>query len=244
MLMRSEPFREFDRMTEEMLSERRARQIPVDAYRRGNEFKVHLDLPGVDARFIELTVEKDLLTVRATRGWVRAEGDQIQIAERAQGEFSRQLFLGEGLGPRPHQRQLRKRCAHADRPRLRGGQAPSGRDHPRRRYGPICDRRRRRRVSNPLRPDGTAPSSSGGVGGPGAGASARRPDRRGLLRPIRILAPRRASPATPSPRAHVRRHRLTNLLQTAMSPTTDPERLARRPAGVGPHRGAVAGLAV
>ena len=51
----------------------------------------------MDARFIELTVEKDLLTVRATRGWVRAEGDQIQIAERAQGEFSRQLFLGEGL---------------------------------------------------------------------------------------------------------------------------------------------------
>ena len=26
-----------------------------------------------------------------------AEGDQIQIVERAQGEFSRQLFLGEGL---------------------------------------------------------------------------------------------------------------------------------------------------
>jgi HSP20 family protein len=97
MLIRSEPFREFDRFTEAMLSERRARQIPVDAYRRGNEFTVLFDLPGVDARFIELTVEKDLLTVRATRDWVRAEGDQIQIAERAQGDFSRQLLLGEGL---------------------------------------------------------------------------------------------------------------------------------------------------
>jgi len=97
MLLRFEPFREFDRFTGEMLSERRARQIPVDAYRRGNEFKAHLDLPGVDARFIELTVEKDLLTVRATRAWVRAEGDQIQIAERTHGEFSRQLLLGEGL---------------------------------------------------------------------------------------------------------------------------------------------------
>ena len=97
MLIRSEPFRVFDRLTEEMLSQRRARQIPVDAYRRGNEFKVHLDLPGVDSRFIELTVEKDLLTVRATRAWVRTEGDQIQIAERPQGEFSRQLFLGESL---------------------------------------------------------------------------------------------------------------------------------------------------
>ena len=97
MLMRSEPFQEFDRVTEAMLSERRARQIPVDAYRRNNEFTVLFHLPGVDARFIELTVEKDLLSVRATRGWVRAEGDQVQIAERAQGDFSRQLFLGEGL---------------------------------------------------------------------------------------------------------------------------------------------------
>ena len=67
MLMRFEPFREFDRLAEEMLNDRRMRQIPVDAYRRGNEFKAHLDLPGVDSRFIELTVEKDLLTVRATR---------------------------------------------------------------------------------------------------------------------------------------------------------------------------------
>src|SRR5215203_6279849 len=80
-----------------MRAERQTRLIPVDAYRRGNEFTVHFDLPGVDSRFIELTVDKDLLTVRATRGWVWAEGHQIQIAERAQGDFSRQLFLGEGL---------------------------------------------------------------------------------------------------------------------------------------------------
>jgi HSP20 family protein len=97
MLMRYEPFRDFDRMTEELLSQRRARQIPVDAYRRGNEFKIHLDVPGVDPDSIELTVERDLLTVRATRTWIPAEGDQIQMTERAQGEFSRQLFLGESL---------------------------------------------------------------------------------------------------------------------------------------------------
>ena len=97
MLMRYEPFRDFDQITEELLNQRRSRQIPVDAYRRGNEFKIHLDLPGVDSRFIDLTVEQDLLTVRAARAWVRTEGDQVQIAERVQGDFSRQLFLGEGL---------------------------------------------------------------------------------------------------------------------------------------------------
>src|SRR4029453_3326651 len=95
--MRFEPFREIDRMAEEMLSERRVRQIPVDAYRQGNAFKVLLAPPGVLFRFIGPPAEKCRLTVGATRAWVRAEGDQIQIAERPQGDFSRQLFLGEGL---------------------------------------------------------------------------------------------------------------------------------------------------
>ncbi len=97
MLMRFEPYRQFDRFAEELLSERRARQIPVDAYRRGNEFKVHLDLPGVDLGSIQLTVEQDVLSVRATRTWTPDDGDQIQVSERIQGEFNRQLFLGESL---------------------------------------------------------------------------------------------------------------------------------------------------
>jgi len=97
MLMRFDPFREFDRITEELLSQRRVRQIPVDAYRRGDELRVHLDLPGVDPSSIELTVEKEVLTVHATRSWTPAEDEQIQVSERPQGEFSRQLFLGESL---------------------------------------------------------------------------------------------------------------------------------------------------
>jgi HSP20 family protein len=97
MLMRFETFRGYDRFTEELLGQRRVRHIPVDAYRRGNDFKVHLDLPGVDPGSIELTVEKDVLSVRATRTWAPAEDDEIQMTERAQGDFSRQLFLGESL---------------------------------------------------------------------------------------------------------------------------------------------------
>ncbi len=97
MLMRFEPFSEFNRMAEEMRSQRPVRQIPVDAYRRGDEFKIHLDLPGVDPDSIELTVENDVLTVQASRSWLPAEGDQVQITERAQGAFGRQLFLGQSL---------------------------------------------------------------------------------------------------------------------------------------------------
>jgi HSP20 family protein len=96
-LGRFEAFNEFDRITEELRSEHRVQQIPLDAYLRGTDFMAHLDLPGVDPDSIELTVEKDVLTVRATRNWIRAEGDQVQVAERAQGEFGRQLFLGKWL---------------------------------------------------------------------------------------------------------------------------------------------------
>jgi HSP20 family protein len=92
-----ETFPVYDRLAEELLSQRRAKQIPVDAYRQGNEFKVLLDLPGVDPSSIQLTVEKDILDVRATRDWVQVEGDQIQMTERPHGEFRRQLFLGESL---------------------------------------------------------------------------------------------------------------------------------------------------
>jgi HSP20 family protein len=97
MLMRFEPYRDLDRVTEEMLSEHRGRLVPVDAYRRGNELKVELDLPGADPGSIELTVEKDLLTVRATRTSFRDETDEIIVAERRHGQVGRQLFLGESL---------------------------------------------------------------------------------------------------------------------------------------------------
>ena len=97
MLMRFEPFREFDRITEDLLAQRRVRQVPVDAYRRGNEFKIALDLPGVDPGSIELTVERDVLTVAATRASYPEEGDELLVAERGHGQFSRQLFLGDRL---------------------------------------------------------------------------------------------------------------------------------------------------
>jgi HSP20 family protein len=69
----------------------------MDAYRRGDHFVVHFDLPGVDPSSIDLTVEKNVLTVSAERHWEAGEDEQVVVAERPQGSFSRQLFLGEGL---------------------------------------------------------------------------------------------------------------------------------------------------
>lgn len=100
MLMRFDPFRELDRLAQQGswgAPASRTAVMPMDAYRRGDHFLVHFDLPGVDPASVELTIEKNVLTVAAERSWQREEGDEIVVAERPQGTFTRQLFLGEGL---------------------------------------------------------------------------------------------------------------------------------------------------
>ena len=71
--------------------------MPIDAYQLGDTFFVQFDLPGVDPDSIDLTVEKNVLTVHAERRRWDAEQVEMLLAERPQGTFSRQLFLGETL---------------------------------------------------------------------------------------------------------------------------------------------------
>jgi HSP20 family protein len=103
MLMRFDPFRELDRLAQQAswpsAPARPPAVMPIDAYRRGDRFLVHFDLPGVNPDSVELTVEKNVLQVRAERSWARQEGDEVVVSERPQGSFTRQLFLGEGLDP-------------------------------------------------------------------------------------------------------------------------------------------------
>jgi HSP20 family protein len=98
MLMRFDPFRELDRLTQAPWGGSRP-VMPMDAYRRNGDFVVHFDLPGIDPGTIDLTVEKNVLTVTAERQFSRQEGDEITVSERPQGRFSRQLFLGDSLDP-------------------------------------------------------------------------------------------------------------------------------------------------
>ncbi len=97
MLMRFDPMHEFDRMFEQAWSQTRQASIPMDAYRHGDSFVLHFDLPGVDPASIDLTVERNSLTVKAERHWQQIDGDQIMANERRQGTFTRQLSLGDGL---------------------------------------------------------------------------------------------------------------------------------------------------
>jgi HSP20 family protein len=98
MLIRTDPFRELDRLTQQVLgTAARPAAMPMDAYRKGSSFYVHFDLPGVRAESVTLTVEHNVLTVRAERHPAEAHGIEMIIAERQTGTFSRQVFLGETL---------------------------------------------------------------------------------------------------------------------------------------------------
>lgn len=104
MLMRTDPFREFDRLAQQVFGGNNAgtwsrpTAMPMDAYRAGEQFVVAFDLPGVDPGAIELDVERNVLTVKAERRPpVTGEHVEMQVAERPLGVFSRQLFLGDTL---------------------------------------------------------------------------------------------------------------------------------------------------
>ncbi|HLY83743.1 MAG TPA: Hsp20/alpha crystallin family protein [Acidimicrobiales bacterium] len=97
MLMRFDPFRELDRLTNAAGSRQWPSMLAMDAYRSGDRFVVSFDLPGARPDAIELSVEKNVLTVKAERASSRAGDGEVVVAERPQGQFTRQLFLGESL---------------------------------------------------------------------------------------------------------------------------------------------------
>ncbi|GGO46536.1 hypothetical protein GCM10012287_17130 [Streptomyces daqingensis] len=98
MLMRTDPFREFDRLTQQVFgTQHRPAGMPMEAYRAGDDFVIHFDLPGVAPESIDLDVERNVLTVHAERRSPAPEDAELIAAERPSGKFSRQLFLGDTL---------------------------------------------------------------------------------------------------------------------------------------------------
>jgi HSP20 family protein len=100
MLMRTDPFRELDRLTQQVFgpdgTPARPSAMPMDAWRQGDTFKVEFDLPGVSQDSIDIDVERNVVTVRAERP-ARASDAELLAAERPRGVFSRQLVLGDNL---------------------------------------------------------------------------------------------------------------------------------------------------
>ncbi|MFF5973885.1 Hsp20/alpha crystallin family protein [Streptomyces sp. NPDC012769] len=102
MLMRTDPFRELDRLTQQMLGTAgtwsRPSPVPMDAYREGDDYVIVMDLPGVSTDAIDIDVERNMLTVKAERRPVaKADDVQMELSERPLGVFSRQLMLADTL---------------------------------------------------------------------------------------------------------------------------------------------------
>ena len=99
-LVRSDPFREIDRFFQQAFGGpgERSWGMPMDAYRKDDMFLLQLDVPGISAESVELTVDNNVLTIRASRhAPVMQEQVEPVVAERPWGEFSRQVLLGNNL---------------------------------------------------------------------------------------------------------------------------------------------------
>jgi HSP20 family protein len=98
MLVRTDPFRDFDRLAQQIWgTTARPAAIPLDAWRDGEQIVVQFDLPGVDVDSVDLDVERNVLTVRAERRGSTGDDTEMIAAERPRGVFSRQLILGDTL---------------------------------------------------------------------------------------------------------------------------------------------------
>ena len=131
MLMRTDPFRDFDRLAQQVLgTAARPAVMPMDAWREGDQFIVEFDLPGVDEDSLDLDVERNVLTVHAKRADLDPDREMVS-AERPRGVFSRQLFLGENARRRCDRGQLRRRGVAVDHPGRRESQTAPDQDRQR-----------------------------------------------------------------------------------------------------------------
>ncbi len=97
LLMQNDPFRDLDLLFRGGRSGNGTNAMAMDAYRRGEDVWVHIDLPGVSADSVDIDVERSVLTVSAERNWQREDGDQMYLTERRRGKFQRQVHLGDSL---------------------------------------------------------------------------------------------------------------------------------------------------
>lgn len=102
MLMRTDPFREMDRIVQQLSGTSgtwsKPSVMPMDAYREGDQYVIAFDVPGVSAEAIDIDVERNMLTVKAERR-PAAKNDtvQMELSERPLGVFSRQIMLADTL---------------------------------------------------------------------------------------------------------------------------------------------------
>ena len=97
MAMFFDPFREFDRVAEQLFDRQGPRLMPMDLYRDGDHYVLSADLPGIDPGSVDIDVDGQLLTIRAERTPRSDDGVKWITRERSTGSYLRQLNLGQGI---------------------------------------------------------------------------------------------------------------------------------------------------
>lgn len=99
MLTRFDPFRDVDRLLEQLSPQRTSgnHAMPLDIARGKDGYLVEADLPGVEPDSIDLSVEGNVLTIRAQKASSRVDDMELLASERTTGTFVRQLTVGEGF---------------------------------------------------------------------------------------------------------------------------------------------------
>ena len=137
-MIQTDPFRDLDTLFSRLSGrpQNNGGVMPMDAFRRGSDVWVHIDLPGVKAESLDITVERNVLTIAAERNWQRQETDQPYFGERYRGSFRRQIQLGDGLDLREPRSRPARRRPHRPHPRRRTSQASQGRGRTNRHSAP------------------------------------------------------------------------------------------------------------
>lgn len=91
-----DPLRGLDRLTSQLMSGTRTPMgMPMDVWQTDDGYHIALDLPSVDPGSVEITTERNVLTIRAERRSEYESGHNVLLAERPQGRFTRQLQVGD-----------------------------------------------------------------------------------------------------------------------------------------------------
>jgi HSP20 family protein len=119
-----DPFRHVDRLTNQLLSGTRTPLgMPMDVWQADDGFHVSLDLPGVDPSSVDITTERNVLTITAERRPEYQQALSVLVAERPQGSFTRQLQLGDTVDSENVQATYADGVLHLTLPITRAAQA-------------------------------------------------------------------------------------------------------------------------
>ncbi len=90
-----DPFNELERWMAPFGAQTRGAVMPMDAFEQNGRYTLRFDLPGVDLDHVDVTVERNILTVTAERPEEQPEDATWLLRERPTGTHRRDVRLGD-----------------------------------------------------------------------------------------------------------------------------------------------------